>query len=50
MLFIFKSPDGGINEAGLYIWEMSEDADYAKNDSLPKLNQRNWIFPITRIS
>jgi len=36
-------PDGGMNEAGLYIWEMSEDADYPKNDKLPKLNQMNWM-------
>lgn len=36
-------PDGGMNEAGLYIWEMNEDADYPKNDSLPKLNQMNWM-------
>jgi len=36
-------PDGGMNEVGLYIWEMSEDADYPKNDSLPKLNQMNWM-------
>jgi len=36
-------PDGGMNEVGLYIWEMSENADYPKNDSLPKLNQMNWI-------
>jgi penicillin V acylase-like amidase (Ntn superfamily) len=35
--------DGGMNEAGLYIWEMSEDADYPKNDSLPKLDQTNWM-------
>jgi penicillin V acylase-like amidase (Ntn superfamily) len=36
-------PDGGMNEAGLYIWEMNEDADYPRNDSLPKLNQMNWM-------
>jgi hypothetical protein len=36
-------PDGGMNEVGLYIWEMSEDADYPKNDSLPKLNQMHWM-------
>lgn len=36
-------PDGGMNEAGLYIWEMNEDADYPTNDSLPKLNQMNWM-------
>jgi len=32
-----------MNEVGLYIWEMSEDADYPKNDSLPKLNQMHWM-------
>jgi len=36
-------PDGGMNEAGLYVWEMNEDAGYPKNDSLPKLNQMNWM-------
>jgi penicillin V acylase-like amidase (Ntn superfamily) len=36
-------PDGGMNEVGLYIWEMSEDIEYPKNDSLPKLNQMNWM-------
>jgi choloylglycine hydrolase len=25
-------PDGGMNEAGLYIWEMSEKLDYPNND------------------
>lgn len=36
-------PDGGMNEAGLFIWEMNEEADYPVNDSLPKLNQMNWM-------
>ena len=36
-------PDGGMNEVGLYIWEMNEDADYPKNDSLPRLNQMTWM-------
>ncbi len=36
-------PDGGMNEAGLYIWEMNEDTEYPVNDSLPKLNQMNWM-------
>jgi choloylglycine hydrolase len=36
-------PDGGMNEAGLFIWEANEEADYPKNDSLPKLNQMNWM-------
>lgn len=42
-LFGKDLPDGGINEAGLYIWEMSEKADYPKNKNLPKLNQMNWM-------
>jgi len=36
-------PDGGINEAGLYIWEMSDETEYPKNDALPKLIQMNWM-------
>ena len=36
-------PDGGMNEVGLYIWEMNEDGDYPKNDSLPKLYELNWM-------
>lgn len=37
-------PDGGINEAGLYIWEMGLAATgYPKNDKLPKLMQSNWV-------
>jgi penicillin V acylase-like amidase (Ntn superfamily) len=39
-------PDGGMNEAGLYIWEMglgNEEIVYPKNNALPKLNQMNWM-------
>jgi len=36
-------PDGGMNEAGLYIWEMNEEADYPQNDSLPRLMHANWM-------
>lgn len=36
-------PDGGINEAGLYIWEMSDETEYPTNDSLPRLIQMNWM-------
>ena len=36
-------PDGGMNEAGLYIWEMNDDPVYPKNENLPKLNQSNWM-------
>lgn len=36
-------PDGGMNEEGLFIWEMNEDTEYPKNENLPKLNQMNWM-------
>jgi len=39
-------PDGGMNEAGLYIWEMGLggcDVVYPKNPDLPKLNQMQWM-------
>jgi len=36
-------PDGGMNEAGLYIWEMSERADYPRDESFPKLMHMNWM-------
>ena len=36
-------PDGGLNEAGLYIWEMSSETEYPKNPALPKLSQMNWM-------
>jgi penicillin V acylase-like amidase (Ntn superfamily) len=36
-------PDGGLNEVGLYIWEMSVETEYPKNPSLPKLAQMNWM-------
>jgi len=36
-------PDGGMNESGLYIWEMNEDADFPKDKNLPKLNQMTWM-------
>lgn len=36
-------PDGGMNEVGLYIWEMNEEADYPKNKDLPKLMHANWM-------
>lgn len=36
-------PDGGMNEVGLYIWEMNEEIEYPRDDSLPKLNQMNWM-------
>ena len=39
-------PDGGMNEAGLYIWEMglgNAEVLYPQNSSLPKLNQMHWM-------
>lgn len=36
-------PDGGMNEVGLYIWEMNENAEFLKNSDLPKLNQMHWM-------
>jgi penicillin V acylase-like amidase (Ntn superfamily) len=36
-------PDGGMNEVGLYIWEMNENAEYPQDSNLPKLFMMNWI-------
>jgi len=36
-------PDGGMNEAGLFVWEMNETIEYPKDEDLPKLNQMNWM-------
>ncbi len=36
-------PDGGMNEVGLFVWEMNETIEYPKNEGLPKLNQMNWM-------
>ncbi|MFC2107209.1 hypothetical protein ACFLRY_02615 [Bacteroidota bacterium] len=36
-------PDGGMNEAGLFIWEMSEDPEYPTGTGLPKLDQMSWM-------
>ncbi|MEE4270224.1 MAG: hypothetical protein V2I67_01035 [Thermoanaerobaculales bacterium] len=36
-------PDGGMNEVGLYIWEMNEEADYPTDDELPRLMHANWM-------
>lgn len=36
-------PDGGMNEQGLFIWEMNETIEYPMNENLPKLNQMNWM-------
>jgi len=39
-------PDGGINEAGLYIWEMglgSSEVVYPRHPGLPRINQMMWM-------
>jgi choloylglycine hydrolase len=36
-------PDGGMNEEGLFVWEMGDDTQYPKNKDLPKLNQMSWM-------
>jgi len=36
-------PDGGMNETGLFIWEMNEDPEYPENTGKPKLDQMNWM-------
>lgn len=36
-------PDGGMNEVGLYIWEMNEAAEFPKNENKPRLMHMNWI-------
>jgi len=36
-------PDGGMNEVGLYIWEMNEDASFPNDKNLPKLMHMNWM-------
>ncbi len=36
-------PDGGVNEEGLYIWEMGEDVEYPNDPEKPAMNQTNWM-------
>lgn len=37
-------PDGGINEAGMFIWEMSlVGTQYPENEKLPRLLKMNWM-------
>jgi len=36
-------PDGGMNEAGFYIWEMNENPQYPVGDSLYSLSQMGWM-------
>jgi choloylglycine hydrolase len=36
-------PDGGVNEAGLFIWEMSFDTQYPSDSTKPMLFQCQWM-------
>jgi penicillin V acylase-like amidase (Ntn superfamily) len=37
-------PDGGMNEKGLFIWEMTLDASqYSKDENLPKMFMMQWM-------
>ncbi len=39
-------PDGGMNEAGIYVWEMglsNSEVVYPRDAGLPKLNQMQWM-------
>ena len=36
-------PDGGVNEAGLFLWEMGEDVEYPNDPGKPAMNQMNWM-------
>jgi penicillin V acylase-like amidase (Ntn superfamily) len=37
-------PDGGMNEKGLFIWEMTLDAtQYSKDENLPRLFMMQWM-------
>jgi hypothetical protein len=38
-----EMPDGGMNEAGLFIWEMSFDTEYPASDVVPTLFQMQWM-------
>lgn len=41
--FGMEFPDGGMNEAGLFIWEMSFDAEYSTDETKPTLFQMQWM-------
>jgi len=38
-----ENPDGGMNEAGLFIWEMGYCAEYSTDPMLPVLFQMQWM-------
>jgi penicillin V acylase-like amidase (Ntn superfamily) len=38
-----EHPDGGMNEAGLYIWEMGFDTEYPADTNKPTLFQAQWM-------
>jgi len=41
--FGLEMPDGGLNEAGLFIWEMGFDTEYSTDETLPVLFQTQWM-------
>jgi hypothetical protein len=38
-----EMPDGGLNEAGLFIWEMGFDTEYPVDPTIPTLFQMQWM-------
>ncbi|MCP4573510.1 MAG: hypothetical protein GY838_14225 [bacterium] len=38
-----EMPDGGLNEAGLFIWEMGFDTEYPVDETVPTLFQMQWM-------
>ena len=38
-----EMPDGGLNEAGLFIWEMGFDTEYPVDGTVPTLFQMQWM-------
>ena len=39
----YNLPDGGLNEAGLFIWEMGYDTEYPADETVPTLFQMQWM-------
>lgn len=38
-----EMPDGGMNEAGLFIWEMGFEPEYPTDETVPTLFQMQWM-------
>jgi choloylglycine hydrolase len=38
-----EMPDGGMNEAGLFIWEMGFEPEYPEDETVPTLFQMQWM-------